>query len=115
VRNGDNLWTIARRFELRSKEIATWNRISLDELLQPGQVLDFRYALKELTEESEMDSTDDAAVYIVRRGDSMDAIANRFGIDLQNLLRWNGLRVSELIFPGQELQVTPDTIINERL
>ena len=115
VRNGDNLWTIARRFELRSKEIATWNRISLDELLQPGQVLDFRYALKELTEESEMDSTDDAAVYIVRRGDSMDAIANRFGIDLQNLLRWNGLRVSELIFPGQELQVMPDTMINERL
>ena len=89
--------------------------VTLDELLQPGQVLDFRYALKELTEESEVDSTDDVAVYIVRRGDSMDAIANRFGIDLQNLLRWNGLRVSELIFPGQELQVTPDTMINERL
>jgi len=77
--------------------------------------LDFRYALEDLHEEPELDSTDDAAVYIVRRGDSMNAIANRFGIDLQNLLQWNGLRVSELIFPGQELQVTPETMINERL
>jgi len=46
VKSGDNLWVIARRFQLRSKEIAAWNHISVDELLQPDQVLNFRYALE---------------------------------------------------------------------
>lgn len=30
IRSGDNLWLIARRFDLRSKEIAAWNNIALD-------------------------------------------------------------------------------------
>ena len=39
VRNGDNLWSIARRFDLRSKDIAGWNNIPLDSILKPGQEL----------------------------------------------------------------------------
>lgn len=105
VRNGDNLWTIARRFDLRSKEIAAWNRIALDQLLQPGQVLDLSYALEDKTEQPSLQTFDNVSLYTVRRGDSMDAISRRLGIDLQNLLLWNSLGVSDLIYPGQELQV----------
>lgn len=112
VRNGDNFWVIARRYELRSKEIAAWNQISLDELLQPGQVLDLRYAVEDAIVEPKVQVSDSAAFYIVRRGDNMDAIANRFGIDLQKLLLWNELRLDELIFPGQELQVIPGSLGN---
>jgi len=110
VRNGDNLWVIARRFQLRSKEIAAWNQMSMDELLQPGQVLDLRYALEDKNEQPEIQVDDSASFYIVRRGDNMDAIARRFGIELQNLLLWNELRVDELIFPGQELKFIPQSL-----
>jgi len=112
VRSGDNLWRIARRFQLRSAEIAAWNQIPLDELLQPGQVLDLRYALEDKNEESVVQKIDNAAFYSVRRGDSMDAIAKRFDIDLQKLLQWNELGIDELIFPGQELQVIPGSLGN---
>ncbi|PCI74786.1 MAG: lytic transglycosylase [SAR86 cluster bacterium] len=112
VRNGDNLWVIARRFQLRSKEIAAWNQIPLEELLQPGQILDLRYALEDKNEEPEVQINDSAVVYSVRRGDSMEAIAQRFDIDLQKLLLWNELRIDELIFPGQELQVVPGSLGN---
>ncbi|GJM12411.1 MAG: lytic transglycosylase [Pseudohongiella sp.] len=112
VRNGDNLWSIARRFQLRSKEIAAWNQMSLDQLLQPGQILDFSYAAEDTTEETQISSNDSAAHYIVRRGDSMHEIARRFGIDLQMLLLWNELAADELIFPGQELQVIPVSLGN---
>lgn len=112
VRNGDNLWVIARRFQLRSKEIAAWNQMPLDELLQPGQILDLRYALEDKNEQPVTHASDSADLYSVRRGDSMDAIARRFGIDLQKLLLWNELRMDELIFPGQELQVIPASLGN---
>ena len=39
VRNGDSLWTIARRYRLSSKSLAEWNRIDSDAILQPGQTL----------------------------------------------------------------------------
>lgn len=115
VRNGDNLWTIARRFDLRSKDIAAWNGIELDELLQPGQVLDLSYALEDMAEQPILQSSDSASLYIVRRGDSMDAISRRFGIDLQELLLWNGLGISDLIFPGQELLVTAEAYRREQI
>lgn len=112
VRNGDNLWRIARRYQLRSKEIAAWNEINLEELLQPGQVLDLSYAVKSKGEVSKLESTDSAAHYIVKRGDNMDGIARRFGIDLQKLLLWNELGIEETIFPGQKLQVIPGSVGN---
>jgi membrane-bound lytic murein transglycosylase D len=112
VRNGDNLWVIARRFQLRSIEIAAWNQISLDELLQPGQILNLSYALEDKNEPPEVQTSDSAAFYVVRRGDSMDAIASRFSIELQKLLLWNALNIDELIFPGQELQVIPRSLGN---
>jgi LysM repeat protein len=42
----------------------------------------------------------------------MDAIASRFGIGLQKLLLWNQLQIDDLIFPGQELQVIPESLGN---
>jgi len=112
VRNGDNLWVIAKRYQLRSQEIAAWNQISLNELLQPGQILDLSYALENKIEEPAVQVSESAAFYVVQRRDNMDAIARRFGIDLQKLLLWNGLAIDELIFPGQELRVIPESLGN---
>jgi len=39
VRRGDNLSTIARRYRLSARNLAEWNRIDGDALLQPGQTL----------------------------------------------------------------------------
>ncbi|MDD9888883.1 MAG: LysM peptidoglycan-binding domain-containing protein [Gammaproteobacteria bacterium] len=107
VRNGDNLWTIARRFDLRSAEIAQWNNISLNSTLQPGQELNLEFALSETEAPSTVSATDGAEEYRVRRGDSMHVIANRFRIDLSDLLNWNEMQADELIFPGQLIQITP--------
>ena len=39
VRKGDTFWDIARQFDIRSKDIANWNNISLNKILRPGQKL----------------------------------------------------------------------------
>ena len=43
--------------------------------------------------------------YVVRSGDSLSGIANRFGVRLSDLLAANDLRVTSVIFPGQHLTV----------
>ncbi len=44
-------------------------------------------------------------VYTVRRGDSLGAIAQRFGVGLDDLLRWNRISSHRPIHPGQRLVI----------
>lgn len=106
VRRGDNLWSIARRFDLRSAAIARHNGIALDSALMPGQRLNLALA-------STSAASTDAPVrvasdaYRVRAGDTPGQIARAFNIRLDQLLAWNRLRDGDLIFPGQQLRVGP--------
>lgn len=106
VRSGDNLWLIARRFDLRSQEIADHNGLSLESLLHPGQQLDLSFAQSvQLATDTTIPQAD-PDTYSVRRGDSMQKIARQTGIGLEDLLQWNGLNRRDLIFPGQQLRIT---------
>lgn len=107
IKRGDNLWRIARRFNLKSKEIASWNQMALNQILRPGQTLDLQYALKDTRDRPQTLLTDVQATYLVRPGDSMARIAKRFNIDLQELLLFNGISPNELIHPGQSIQFLP--------
>ncbi|WP_443094253.1 LysM peptidoglycan-binding domain-containing protein [Pseudarthrobacter sp. ATCC 49987] len=48
----------------------------------------------------------DANQYVVARGDTVGAIAARFGVDVYSMLAANGLDVSSIIQPGQTLMLT---------
>lgn len=106
IRSGDNLWSIARRFDLRSQEIAEHNGLALDALLQPGQILDLSFAQSVQVATSTPLAPADPNTYSVRRGDSMERIADRVGANLEDLLQWNDLNRRDLIFPGQQLRIT---------
>ncbi len=43
-------------------------------------------------------------IYVVRSGDVLGSIANRYGISVRKLKSWNGLRSSR-IYPGQKLTI----------
>ncbi len=45
--------------------------------------------------------------YRVRRGDSLHAIAFNFGLDWRDIASWNGIGSPYVIYPDQELQLTP--------
>jgi membrane-bound lytic murein transglycosylase D len=107
VRRGDNLWSIARRYDLKSKEIAAWNRIDLNALLQPGQVLDLQFTGSTTAAVRSSPLSESSKYYRVRPGDSMARIASRFSTDLEELLGWNAMSINDLIFPGQQIRVIP--------
>jgi membrane-bound lytic murein transglycosylase D len=109
VRSGDNLWSIARKFDLRSAEIAKWNDFAINATLRPGQILDLSLAQDDLdlvAEEPKVAKLD-TGYYQVNRGDTINRIARRFARSASDLLKWNGLSKTELIYPGQEIRVTP--------
>lgn len=104
---GDTVSSIAARFGLSTASVLALNGLSRSTLIFPNQVL-------KLTPNSPVSvSTTSAAPtaqpsttsYVVVAGDTVSAIAKRFGVSTDALLTANGLRASSIIRPGQVLTI----------
>lgn len=107
VRRGDSLTVIARRFGTSVGEIRRANRLKGSRILV-GQKLKIpvRATANGNRERAGGESTSGAANgrYRVRRGDSLDSIARKFGVSVRQLRTANAIR-GHLIHPGQTLIV----------
>lgn len=111
VRRGDSLSRIASRYGTTVNALVAANRIRRSSLIHPGQVLTvpvppgtsaraFETALRESVPDGDRD------VYVVRRGDTLGAIARSFGVSLAALRSLNDMdRRASRIYPGQRLVV----------
>lgn len=104
VKNGDNLWQIARTHQVSVHDLQRWNKLQGNRL-KVGQTLRMEPAdAPRVASASSAPATsgDKTTYYRVRKGDSLYAIAKRFKIDLKSLQSWNRLS-SEALRPGQML------------
>ncbi len=101
VKSGDTLWSIAKNNGLSVEELKRLNNLTTNSL-SIGQVL----KLKETT-------PSDEGTYVVKSGDSLYAIANKFGLTVDELKKINNLS-SNALSVGQVLKVTnPSTSAGE--
>lgn len=92
VRPGDSLWRIASRYGTTVDQLRRDNGIS-GSRLSPGQRLVVR------------SGGGGGGVYIVRRGDTLGAIASAQRIPVGRLADANGLSLRSTIYPGQRLVI----------
>ncbi|WP_182490147.1 LysM peptidoglycan-binding domain-containing protein [Microcella alkalica] len=103
VEAGDTVSAIAARFGLSTAGVLALNGLSWKSVIFPGQVL-------KLTSAPTKGATASAPVspggaYQVRSGDTVSAIAARFGVSTKSILDVNGLGWSSIIYPGQTLLI----------
>lgn len=114
VRRGDTLITIADRFGVSITDLRRWNHIR-GSVIEAGHrlrvaapLLVHRSYASERTTKSHTTRAGDppghATYYRVRRGDTLGAIAGRFGVSVSDLRRWNHIR-GNMIEAGHTLRV----------
>ncbi len=91
VKKGDNLSTIAQRFDVGLRLLRQLNRLKGDRIY-PGQRLQLR------------PSSLDEAVHMVRPGDSLSSIALKYRIKLSELMELNDIEGSKILV-GQKLRL----------
>ncbi|MCL8206413.1 LysM peptidoglycan-binding domain-containing protein [Ligilactobacillus agilis] len=91
VKYGDNLSTIAKRFNTTTWSLQSANGIKNANLIYPGQVL-------------KVSGNSATRSYTVRYGDNLSLIAQRLGVNMWTLVQKNHLANVNLIYPGQYLQ-----------
>jgi membrane-bound lytic murein transglycosylase D len=104
VVEGDTLWDISRRYKVTSKQIAKWNGLTTKHTLQLGQELTIwkqNTSGINVKKKASINST----TYSVRAGDSLDVIAQKFKVNIADLVRWNNIQGSQYIQPGQKIKV----------
>lgn len=106
VRPGDTLWAISRRYDVTVSQLARANGIRAGDILSIGQRLAIPGTGPSVLASNA--SPTRPAEYTVRRGDSLWEIANRFRVDLGDLMRWNGLGRDSLLHPGQSIRLLPN-------
>jgi murein DD-endopeptidase MepM/ murein hydrolase activator NlpD len=113
VQAGDTLFAIALRFGLAASDIAAANNLSNPNLIFVGQRLVIPgpkpTAEPAIVTDEEEKGTDENAtapqVYVVRRGETLFAIATRFGLTVTDLALANGIRDPNYIYIGQRLVI----------
>jgi len=109
VKSGDTLSVIAQKFDLSVAEIAALNSISNPDLVRIGQnlILPGRVNVgspKPVKRKTTVRPPAGGAVYVVKPGDSLSAIAVRLGTTVAALKEANGL-TGDKILVGQKLVI----------
>lgn len=104
VRNGDNLWTIARKHKVSVNQVTRWNRLDRGSLIKPGQKLVIWQSGGKAGSGKRVRSVS----YKVRSGDSLYRISKKFNVSIADLRRWNNLPRDKHLQPGQHLKLYVD-------
>jgi membrane-bound lytic murein transglycosylase D len=111
VRSGDYLGKIARRYGVRVSQIKRWNGLRSNNL-RIGQRLTIYprtipAPVKPKTTPQQTKNSEGKATYIVKEGDSLWTIAQKFsGVSVQNLKDWNDIS-------GNKLKIGMTLIVSE--
>lgn len=100
VRSGDVLGSIARRYGTTVGEIQRLNNLR-GTLIRPGQRL-----IVKAPADRPVATPSSANVHVVKSGETLGVIANRYRVSVNNLMEWNNLSNST-IRVGQQLIVRP--------
>jgi Membrane proteins related to metalloendopeptidases len=96
VKSGESLEKIAKNYGVSVQELIKANKNINPNKLKVGENL----CIPQKTSAK----TQDYAIYKVKRGDTLQSIAEKFGVDVQELKSFNNLK-SEKIIEGQELKI----------
>ncbi|KRM21087.1 muramidase family protein [Latilactobacillus graminis] len=111
VKAGDSVWGIANQYGVSMSDLISWNHIK-NNLIYPGQVLIVSSSATGNNNQTPTKPTPtptpkpgNGEKYTVKAGDSVWAIANKYGISMNDLISWNNIK-NNMIHPGDVLTVS---------
>lgn len=104
VAAGDTVSSIAEQYGISTASVLALNGLGWSSLIFPGQELKLTSAgaIAPVAVETAVPTSDR---YTIVSGDTISAIASRFGVAIETILSANGLGWSSIIYPGQTLSI----------
>ena len=106
VKRGDTLSEIAEMYKTSVKNIKTWNGIRGSKI-KINQKLEIRVKAKDYAkhDRSNKKNNKKKIYYTVKYGDTLSQIAEKYGVGLSKLKRWNKIQSTDKIVVGEKLLI----------
>ncbi len=108
VASGESFWSIGQLYGVGMRELAAWNGMAPRDTLSIGQRLVVWTKQSVPGKALTTSGTTRKLSYVVRSGDSLYLIANRFRVTVNDLVRWNNIDRNKILRPGQKLTMYVD-------
>lgn len=109
IARGDTISAIAGRFGLNTGEILKLNSLQANTIIYPGQKIKLSGAAAAPASAAPPAAAPApagaGAIYTVKPGDTLGAIAARHNVSLGDVFAWNNLNMRSIIYPGQKIKV----------
>lgn len=105
VQQTDTLPDIAARYGLSTASLLALNGLSWSSPVFAGQVIKLTQSGPIAPASAAATTTPEPVVHVVQSGESLAAIADRYGVRLDWLLASNGIGRDAIIYPGQQITI----------
>jgi membrane-bound lytic murein transglycosylase D len=95
---GETLYSISKKYTIGVVDLATWNNLTLEQGIKPGQVLHVRKP------EVNYQPATGFILYEVKPTDTLYSVARDHGVTIKQLMDWNG-KADFTISPGEKLKI----------
>jgi membrane-bound lytic murein transglycosylase D len=116
VQRGETLFSISKRYGVAIDQLKIFNAIKTNNVQVGQSILLSGVSAAEAptatapellrVSTSAKTASSKPSTYIVRSGDTLYAIAIKFAVELDDLLRWNKLSAKSVLQPGNKIRVT---------
>lgn len=103
IKKGDTLWSIANEMGVNIGALSRWNNLPPGKKLLPGDKLKIR--VTDSGENVSRAKGEKEIIYIVKKGDSLWSIAQRYKVTISEICTWNHLDGSGVIYPEEKLKI----------
>jgi len=115
VRRGESIWSIARRNNMDPRTLMRLNGKTASDKIMPGERLVVAAGARAEGSGSDAGTTRSAGssatrvTHRVRSGETLSAIARRYGVTVAQLASWNGISANRVLRIGQRLTIRKGT------
>ena len=110
IKKGDSLWSIANEMGVNVGALSKWNSVYPEKKLMPGDKLEIRMTKASgALEESHAKRPGKEIIYVVKEGDTLWTIAQKFNLTVSEIKAWNHLNGTNRIHPEDRLKLKPDS------
>ncbi|MGB9627335.1 MAG: LysM peptidoglycan-binding domain-containing protein, partial [Thermodesulfobacteriota bacterium] len=103
IKKGDTLWSIANEMGVNIGALSRWNNLHPEKRLVPGDKLKIRTTA--FTESLSGGKGEKEIIYLVKKGDTLWSIAQKYNVTVSEIRTWNHLDGTDLIYPDEKLKI----------
>jgi membrane-bound lytic murein transglycosylase D len=105
IKKGDTLWSIANEMAVNIGALSRWNNLHPEKKLIPGDKLKIKVSKAFLPDENSARMGGKEIIYIVKEGDTLWDIAQKYDLTLADIRDWNQLNGGDRIYPADRLKL----------